>query len=105
MSDYTGMIIILTVLVILLLIVSVVNFILTSKIISIFKKGIKRNRLEIIREYNNIADVLRGINNFVLDYQSQKKLKNINDIIEYHSNDREKFDDIDIPIVKFASEE
>lgn len=104
MSDYIGVFIILTVLVILLLVVSVANFILISKMISIFRKGIKRNRIELIREYNNIVEVLRGINNFVLDYQSQKRLSNINDMIEYHSNDQKKFEDIDVPKVEFATE-
>lgn len=105
MSDYTGNFVVLTVLIVLLLIISVANLLSTCKMIAVCRKGNRRNRLEILREYNNIADVLRGINNFVLDYQSQKKLKNIENIIEYNSNDRNKFKDIDVPIAKFTSEE
>ena len=105
MNDYTGIFVVLTVLIVLLLIISVANLLSTCKMIAVYCKGNKRNRLEILREYNNIADVLRGINNFVLDYQSQKKLKNIESIIEYNSNDRNKFKDIDIPIAKFIPKE
>ena len=103
MENYTGVLIVLTILVVLLILVAVVNLLCTCCMLSSFKKNNKRNRIEIIRRYNNITDVLRELNNFVLDYQSEKKIRNINDIIEYPFSKKEYLD-IEVPKVSYSSE-
>lgn len=80
MENLTGVLIVLTILVILNFCLSVLNLVSMGYFVKWYKKHSVRNHHQILSMYNRITDVLREVDDFVFDYKKKERFNTLQNI-------------------------